>query len=69
MKNKYNWEQVADVYNKELGINYTHMEEYLRGIYSEGISNYTLEEHEQNIKELLNKSNNNKSEYFPDFYL
>ena len=65
MKNKYNWAQVAEVYCKELGIQYPNMEDYLKGIYSDSpIDNY-----EKEITELLKKTTEyNKSEYFPDLY-
>lgn len=33
MKNKYSWAQVAEVYNKELGIDYPNMEEYFPDLY------------------------------------
>lgn len=69
MKNRYNWTQVAQVYCQELGINYSKMEEYLRGIFSDiPIEEYEYE-YENEIKELLiNNEDTNKSEYFPDLY-
>lgn len=69
MKNKYNWEQVADVYNQELGINYPYMKEYLKEIYSDNININTLEEHENHIKELIKINNPNHSEYFLHLYI
>lgn len=65
MKNKYSWAQVAEVYNKELGIDYPNMEEYLKGIYSD----LSINKYEEELFGILNMSNDNKSEYFPDLYL
>lgn len=65
MKNRYNWAQVAQVYCKELGIDYPKMEEYLRAIYSDLL----IEEYEKELANILETSNDNKSEYFPDLYM
>lgn len=65
MKNKYSWAQVAEVYNKELGIDYPNMEEYLKGIYSD----LSINKYEEELFGILNMSNDNKSEYFPDLYI
>lgn len=65
MKNKFNWAQVAEVYCKELGINYPKMEEYLKGIYSD----LPVETYEKELINILNTPSDNKSEYFPDLYV
>lgn len=64
MKNKYSWSQVADIYSRELGIEYPQMENYLKGIYSD----LPIDDYEKEITELIKTTKHNKSEYFPDLY-
>jgi hypothetical protein len=69
MKNRYTWSQVAEIYNRELGIDYPFMEDYIKGKYSDLNINKHME-HESNIKKLTKTTQNNaKSEYFPELYI
>lgn len=63
MKKRLTFSQVAEIYCTELGVDIPQMETYLRAIFNDE----PTEEIEKEIEEIISKSYDKKSEFFPEY--